>query len=984
MKILRIRLSNLNSLKGDHIVDLTDEPLVSAGLFAITGPTGAGKTTLLDAVTLALYGKAARYGNESNPENVMSRHCGGCSAEVEFEVPSGVYRAVWERRRARNKPDGALQQPKRYIYDTTGQPLAQQIRDAETMIENFLGLNYDRFLRSALLAQGEFARFLKAKADERAELLESLTGTEIYSRLGKLAHNQAGQREDEVRIKEERLKSIAILDEEARRALETAVKEGETKRESLSKEIEAGTAMLNQINQLKEERKNERKASGELASVENDRKASAIDLESLRLHQLTIPFAADLARLEGAEVDKKSATCDRKQAETAHACALKDLALSNHILRTAITAALVTSQKQAEVASETAASEAKVASDARAWLNENQKDAGLSDQLGDVVAAIGEVKASRTSLGIEWEKWRGSAADILPESAEKLPKKFNPLNESELEPVLQGFLCEADKKGDDLEIEQKEAKKQYEMRKDHLDKARLVANLEDHRHTLREGVECPLCGALDHPYSEKGAPRSEIPELEAEVKKADDTLKELINACRTYFNTLHTLRASCDKLVERVRTVRSSQERLGGLLEPMGCEPPSPGAEDNMRIALQNRERSYRQHVEANAKALNHQADAERNARQAVSQAQVLEKKIAKLPQLELNAEVKLVGPEELPSVSDAEDAYNQAVTCEQRTLAQKTDRQKDEAKAVERLELLGQRLEASVASSEFETLDLLRGARLEADHAKNIEDLDTQLKNRTTAAEALLGKAKAEISKLLGAKVLEGEEATTFQDKQAKLKQDCERLLADQTTRCNQLEADDKNRKQWEEKEVELHEDRKNMAVWRRLRDLIGSHDGSKFRRYAQTISLDILTRHANRHLKKLSDRYLICRDELEALNLQIEDLHQGGVKRPMASLSGGESFLVSLALALGLSDLAGRTVRIDSLFIDEGFGSLDPDTLEVAIAALESLRQNHKTVGIISHVGLLKERIGTKIVVEKNAGGISKIRVIKEEFSE
>ena len=93
------------------------------------------------------------------------------------------------------------------------------------------------------------------------------------------------------------------------------------------------------------------------------------------------------------------------------------------------------------------------------------------------------------------------------------------------------------------------------------------------------------------------------------------------------------------------------------------------------------------------------------------------------------------------------------------------------------------------------------------------------------------------------------------------------------------------------------------------------------------------------------------------------------------MSSLSGGESFLASLALALGLSDLAGRTVRIDSLFIDEGFGSLDPDTLEVAIDALESLRQNQKTVGVISHVSLLKERIATQIIIEKEAGGRSRI---------
>ena len=108
MKILSIRLMNLNSLRGEHLVDLRREPLASAGLFAITGPTGAGKSTVLDAVTLALYGKAARYGNETNPEHVMSRHTGECKAEVEFEVPSGIYRAVWERHLSRKKADGAL------------------------------------------------------------------------------------------------------------------------------------------------------------------------------------------------------------------------------------------------------------------------------------------------------------------------------------------------------------------------------------------------------------------------------------------------------------------------------------------------------------------------------------------------------------------------------------------------------------------------------------------------------------------------------------------------------------------------------------------------------------------------------------------------------------------------------------------------------------------------------------------------------------
>ena len=179
-------------------------------------------------------------------------------------------------------------------------------------------------------------------------------------------------------------------------------------------------------------------------------------------------------------------------------------------------------------------------------------------------------------------------------------------------------------------------------------------------------------------------------------------------------------------------------------------------------------------------------------------------------------------------------------------------------------------------------------------------------------------------------------------------------------------------------EEEHELVENREALKVWRHLKELIGSHDGKKFRLYAQAISLDILTRHANSHLQRLSDRYLIRREKGVDLNLEIEDLHQAGTRRPMASLSGGESFIASLALALGLSDLAGRTVRIDSLFIDEGFGSLDQDTLEIAIDALESLLQQEKTIGVISHVPLLKERIATQIVVEKEAGGVSSVRVV------
>ncbi|SNC67008.1 exonuclease SbcC [Hymenobacter gelipurpurascens] len=164
----------------------------------------------------------------------------------------------------------------------------------------------------------------------------------------------------------------------------------------------------------------------------------------------------------------------------------------------------------------------------------------------------------------------------------------------------------------------------------------------------------------------------------------------------------------------------------------------------------------------------------------------------------------------------------------------------------------------------------------------------------------------------------------------------------------------------------------------WRQLTELIGSADGKKFSEFAQGLTLARLVDLANRHLHRLTDRYRILRNPDEHLDLLILDEYQAGSTRSMSSLSGGESFLVSLALALGLSELAGRKTQIDTLFIDEGFGTLDPDTLEIALSALEMLQGTGKTIGIISHVEALKERVTTQINVRKGAGGISTLQVI------
>ena len=300
-------------------------------------------------------------------------------------------------------------------------------------------------------------------------------------------------------------------------------------------------------------------------------------------------------------------------------------------------------------------------------------------------------------------------------------------------------------------------------------------------------------------------------------------------------------------------------------------------------------------------------------------------------------------------------------------------DGEKEEQNAIK----LKTDLLAAIKEQGFGALENVLSAMMTTSEAAELQQLETSLTQNIHSGTNALNAAKEEL-KTLDQKNLTAEPLENLQARKATVEEEIDTINRKFGALSEMLQRDELQQKRHAALVLEMEAKKIDVARWDDLAKLIGSADGAKFRKFAQGLTLERLTELANLHLAKLNDRYTIIKTPEKDLELQITDAWQADVARPVNTLSGGESFLVSLALALGLSDMSGRTAQINSLFIDEGFGTLDADTLEMAIAALENLQANGKTIGVISHVPALKERISTQIQVSSLSGGHSKIKVV------
>jgi len=289
------------------------------------------------------------------------------------------------------------------------------------------------------------------------------------------------------------------------------------------------------------------------------------------------------------------------------------------------------------------------------------------------------------------------------------------------------------------------------------------------------------------------------------------------------------------------------------------------------------------------------------------------------------------------------------------------------------------QTFEQKLKTKGFESEKAYREASLPADERMALEETCKKLEKNYNETKALVQDSKKRLEEHKE-KAVTDKEIKELESGHQEIKESLEMVQREIGRIMQELKADEMSRLQLQKRLDRIEKLQKELDEWTKLNELIGSADGAKFSKFAQGITLDQLIYLANRHLKILTDRYYIIRrkEENHLLELDIVDKYQGDEIRPAETLSGGESFLVSLSLALGLSELASQRFSIDSLFLDEGFGTLDKNSLETALEALNLLESKEKMVGVISHIEALKEHIPLQIRVKKMGGGVSVVEIV------
>ena len=1030
MKILAIRGKNLASLEGEFTIDFRKEPLRSSGIFAITGATGSGKSTLLDAMCISLYNNSPRINKvtdsadiydikentikEKDCRNILRRGTAEGYAETEFLAIDGKeYRAHWSVRRSRNKPDGKMQDYSYSLFNITDNcELPGTKTELLEVVRKLIGLTYEQFTRAVLLAQGDFSTFLKASSRDKAEILEKLTGTEIYSHISQMIYEKFKQSEIELKNIEERIKETSLLDTEKIKSLEQEKINLINERKNTEKELliiqekikwlERFIQLNNELNSAKkaliseQERINKMQSSIELLN-------KIEDIQPIRdtyIKILSIKRDIKLNNEKLQEYNKNEETEKLKLVETEKT--LMQLLEKQKILNNEWTQIQPKIREALKIETERKNTQSEILDTEKRIRQEKENYRKTDENYKTITVSIVKKEKERE----ENQVWLNKQ-----QALEKIIHKIEMLSShiEEIENAQQHIKAKEElyKTAEKLQKQHEEQLEQELKERERLN-ATLTTEIATLRSKLVKGEPCPVCGSRHHETEQitdnvlkeeallqaKNNNAQRIEHLSRSIESGKTELIQLSSSLDGYkriCNAKTVLTIEILNILPQYSTLTKENTNIKELKETVTT------IKDTVTKYQFKKERIVLLGEQIKVE-INNKNNCEEKLKEHISTLKELEEKLKQLHIRSDNYNVKiesLIGAD--CTAEERENTFTRELELTNKRVVECNERRNSQTLLYEKIKQQIKSIKENTTNAETEfsickkqieeflssqnnitTLDELHKiATIAPEEITIIREHIQEIKNRILTAETKLEERQHNIEehKRATTQPAPDETSTALLNNAATLKDKIEKLLS-QTTQIDViLKNNETNLALSQKLHNEYKKQEETSTGWKKLNELLGSADGKKFRVIAQGYTLDILLSYSNRHLKELSNRYELARISSDSLAIKVIDLDMLSESRSVHSLSGGESFLVSLALALALSSLSSNRMSIESLFIDEGFGSLDSETLRTAMEALDRLQSQGRKIGVISHLTDMIERIPVKIRIQKGISGKSSI---------
>jgi exonuclease SbcC len=947
----------------------------------------------LDSITLAIYGFIPRLGEVtindiSQLGGVVTHGESKSFAEIDYEVKGKVYRSNWSIIINRNgnwkDPNLSLSQK----TDTGFVSLVTGIKNTREKNQEIIGLNGPQFTQSIVLSQGKFDQFLKAKPPEKYKLLELLTDTSDYRKIGKLAYKRASDLGGELKTLNIQLGEIKLLTEEEKTnyktEIETLTKKVEVNKKEIKSidarilvkdELEKNVAILNtlevefvsikvQIEDFAPElaKKQEHEKASEFAVPLNDLQHLNDQIEALKKEvdlaegnvmaqqKIKTSMIAKLHTECNLTVDEGNALVELKKfaKEVSKLESIIDVKLNTQKTKLGQFQNIVREQLKSDDQKEKAIA-ASNSLELRTWLDAEKSK--LTDyKLPD---GINQLDLLNEYLQ---HKDEGDQLSTIVKSKKEITRLLELVNTYTAE--IEAFQKDLGKLGSLIELSTLE----HDQKQKALTILQGIQGMEHSRSQLVAGEPCPCCGSLDHPYSQA------LPNVNAQLELDVKDLEIEISG-----NEKKKL--DIDKKIVEVKTNnKTTKSTIESLEEKVGVEYLNLPT-DILEAKLQELNRltnSIKVNLEAKAlispleSLVGLKAELDTLAKE-IKEEQAKKKKLFAGENIQ---DFEVTFSKNWGSALTNLSTFNKLFSSQKSDLELKSTHFKNQKEKLLKL----------ISEKGFDGIDGLSEKLLQSDELERITDKSEKLVEDKNKKKGQITQIEKQIESLSIKDVdprnlLElREELKTFNNDQESLNQSLgsirQELEDDQTRSVRDQELRDL--RDQKEAQFDLHNN---------LSNIIGDSSGNIFNAMVQRYAMVYLFELANERLKGtetsrgLMDRYQLSFGGADTPDqVWVIDTHMGNVRRTADAISGGERFVISLALALALSDLASENVLIETMFIDEGFGSLSSEDLDNAITTLERLQvEGGKMVGLISHVDSLKERISTQIQVKKSQNGIS-----------